>query len=164
MEIKPNISTGQLTGTLSIWKLIAAFVFVNIMLIGTVALFAALDWKPVYLKFVGVSADGVIMDFKSSGGMEPGFAPVVEFNVEGQTYSVVGTYTDPQTSVVGDHIEVIYDPGNPNTALVNDFPGRLDTLMMVGGAVIPAFLLTDLILIFLIVIRIFVGRMNKSPA
>lgn len=162
MEIKTG-TTGLLAGPNAVWKLIAVFILVNVVLIGTLGLIGAFGWKSAYLKFVGVPADGVIVDFKFSIGTEAG-AAVVEYDVDGQIYTIDGPYYDLQPNVKGDHIEVIYAPSDPNIAQVGVNPIGPDELITTGGAIFLALCSTDILLLFLIGTRIFLGPKNKVPA
>lgn|GEM_PF-3179634 len=164
MQIKSGNSNGFFSGPNAVWKLIGLFVLVNIVLIGALGLIAVFEWKPAYLKFVGVRTNGVIVDFKYSVGTEAGAAPVVEYNVNGQTYTVIGTYSDQQTSELGSHLAVIYAPSDPNTAQVDEDQIGFNELLAAGGAILLALVVTDFALIVLIITRIFMRRALKVTA
>lgn len=50
------------------------------------------------------------------------YSPVVEFNVNGQTYTFEsGNASDPPAYQVGDVVEVRYDPTAPSTAQIDSY-------------------------------------------
>jgi hypothetical protein len=155
MEIKLGTATGRLAGPQAKWILIAVFILVNILLIGVIGIFGAIKWKSIYLQFAGVPGDGLVVDFRSSGGVRPSSAAVIQFNVDGQTYTFDGTYFRPQPNERGDHLDVVYDPNDPTIAMVNTYQERWETLVKIGGGICPSLLLTNLILLFILITRKF---------
>jgi hypothetical protein len=81
------------------------------------------------LQFNGVATTGTVVsieEFKSSSRHNAVFLLTVEFEANGQTYSVKGNayYPTLDHSWVGESMDVIYDPQDPNTAMINTFNER----------------------------------------
>jgi hypothetical protein len=85
---------------------------------------------------------------KTSEGYCCVYSPVVEFQVNGQTYSFENdTASSSPDYEIGSEVRILYDPADPNTAQINTFASR----WLFPITIIPAMLLAALILnIFMI--------------
>ncbi len=99
--------------------LLVGFNLLFIFFIGLFLYFANRDYQ---LNQNGESVMGTVVGLEESESPEDGccvYSPIVEFTVGGQTYTFDSGYaTDPPRYVVGDQVEVAYDPDNPQTAEV----------------------------------------------
>lgn len=83
-----------------------------------------------YLQSNGETATGVIADLERESSPTPGdnfvYRLVVEYEVDGRTYTVksYAAYGALATYEVGDSIDVIYDPNDPENAQVDIFTER----------------------------------------
>jgi hypothetical protein len=76
------------------------------------------------------------------------YSPVVEFTVNGQTYSFDGgNASDPPAYRVGEVVSVIYDPSDPSTAQINKWTER----WLFPIIIIPAMIFTAAILNFFMI-------------
>lgn len=83
------------------------------------------------LQFNGVVTTGTVSETKEIPNRNLAFPSsdyqlTVSFEVDGQTYTTLSNiYYPPQDGDwVGEPMQVIYDPTNPNTALINNFNER----------------------------------------
>ena len=71
----------------------------------------------------GEITTGIVSLMEESNTNEGGccvYSPVIEFQVNGQTYTFEGdNATYPPTYEVGEEVRVIYDPADPSNALIN---------------------------------------------
>jgi hypothetical protein len=83
------------------------------------------SWK---LENVGMTTTGIVVRLEESDSAEGGccvYSPVIEFTVEGQTYSFEGdTASYPPDYAVGEEVSVLYDPNDPDTAQINKWIER----------------------------------------
>lgn len=83
-----------------------------------------------YLQLNGETATGVIADLEKESSGRPGdnvvYRLVVEYQVDGTTYTVksYAAYGALATYEVGDSIDVIYNPNDPEIAQVDIFMER----------------------------------------
>lgn len=93
----------------------------------------------------GVTTTGTVVRLEESDSAEGGccvYSPVIEFTVDGQTYSFDGdTASDPPAYRVGEEVSVLYHPDEPETAQINKWSER----WLFPIIIIPAMLLTALI-------------------
>lgn len=93
----------------------------------------------------GVTTTGTVVRLEESDSAEGGccvYSPVIEFTVDGQTYSFDGdTASDPPAYRVGEEVSVLYHPDEPETAQINKWTER----WLFPIIIIPAMLLTALI-------------------
>jgi hypothetical protein len=76
------------------------------------------------------------------------YSPVVEFQVNGQTYSFENdTASSSPDYQIGGEVKVRYDPANPNTAQIDTFSAR----WLFPIIIIPAMILGSLILSFFMI-------------
>ena len=84
-------------------------------------LFAA--YKSFNLSRDGETTTGIVTSLSESSTGEGGccvYSPVIEFEANGQTYTFEGDNASyPPAYRVGEEVRVIYDPTDPNTALIN---------------------------------------------
>ncbi|HNO95385.1 MAG TPA: DUF3592 domain-containing protein [Anaerolineales bacterium] len=81
------------------------------------------------LQFNGSTTTGTVIsleEFKSSAGHNAVFILTAEFKVDGQPYTVTGNayYPTLDHSWQGELLDVIYDPRDPNIAMINTFEER----------------------------------------
>lgn len=83
------------------------------------------------LQFDGEITTGTVSETKEIPNRNPAFRIsdyqlIVSFEVDGQTYTTISnTYYSPlDHDWVGEPVEVIYDPLDPNIALINNFNER----------------------------------------
>ena len=89
-----------------------------------------------YLQTHGEVTRGIIAHMEEESGTKPGSGPVyrlvVEYDVDGKTYTVRSYYAYGNLAAyeVGDSIDVIYDPDDPGNAQVDIFNERwLDPIL-----------------------------------
>jgi len=76
------------------------------------------------------------------------YVPIVEFEVDGKTYSFEGdTASDPPQYDVNENVPVLYDPSDPNTAQINKFSER----WLMPIILIPAMIFASIILTFFMI-------------
>lgn len=84
----------------------------------------------LYLQTHGVTTTGTVVDAIEHPGVRPntvgGYELIVEFNVDGETYTFKGNsnYKPKGSSWVGETMPIIYDPDDPNRALIDTFEER----------------------------------------
>ncbi len=82
------------------------------------------------LQFNGTVIMGTVSEIRELPNRNPAFPSsdyqlIVSFEVNGQTYSTISnTYYSPDREWMGESVNVIYDPADPNTALINNFNER----------------------------------------
>ena len=103
------------------------------------------------LETTGGVAEGEVTCLEESSSPEGGcctYSPVVEFEVNGQAYSFDGdTASYPPEYEVGERVEVLYDPNDPNTAQINKYSER----WLMPILLIPSMLCGSIILTFFMV-------------
>jgi hypothetical protein len=76
----------------------------------------------------GQTTTGTVVRLEESNSSEGGccvYSPVIEFHADGQTYSFEGdNASDPPAYEVGEAVNVIYRPSDPNTAQINKWSER----------------------------------------
>lgn len=107
-----------------------------------------ISWQ---LENEGERATGTVVRLEESSSSEGGccvYSPVIEFDVNGQTYSFEGdNASNPPAYNVGEEVNVLYHPGNPDTAQINKWSER----WLFPIIIIPAMLITALILNFFLI-------------
>jgi hypothetical protein len=75
----------------------------------------------VQLESKGIVNEGIVVDMDASTtDGSTTYAPIIEFQANGQTYSFKGGISsNPPQYSVGDQVNVLYDPDNPETAQIN---------------------------------------------
>ena len=103
------------------------------------------------LETSGSTTTGTVIEMEESSTNEGGccvYSPVIEFQVNGQTYTFDGgNASDPPAYQVGETVPVIYDPSDPNTAQINKWSER----WLFPIIIIPAMLFAALITTFFLV-------------
>ncbi len=106
------------------------------------------SWK---LENEGETTTGTVVRLEESDSTEGGccvYSPVIEFDASGQTYSFEGDNASyPPAYEVGEEVNVLYDPANPDTAQINKWTER----WLLPIIIIPAMLITALILNFFMI-------------
>jgi hypothetical protein len=85
----------------------------------------------ISLQTKGVTTTGTVTSVEEFSDNDPSFPQssykvTVSFEVDGVTYSVKGSafYKAEGNSLVGDSMPIIYDPDDPNIALIDTFQER----------------------------------------
>ncbi len=107
---------------------------------------ASVSWK---LQSVGEVTTGTVTrleESKTSEGYCCLYTPVVEFQANGQTYSIEnGSASDSVDYTVGSDVKIRYDPANPNTAQIDNvierwlFPVLIIPSMIFGALIVNFF-------------------------
>jgi hypothetical protein len=99
----------------------------------------------------GETTTGTVIEMEESSSSEGGccvYSPVIEFNVNGQAYTFEGgTASYPPEYVVGEQVQVLYDPADPNTAQLNKWTER----WLFPIIIIPAMLFAALLVNFFMI-------------
>jgi hypothetical protein len=99
----------------------------------------------------GTTTTGTVVRLEESNSSEGGccvYSPVVEFITNGQTYSFEGdNASDPPAYDVGEVVNVIYHPSNPDTAQINKWSER----WLFPIIIIPAMICAALVLNFFMI-------------
>jgi hypothetical protein len=99
----------------------------------------------------GQTTTGTVVRLEESNSGESGccvYSPVVEFNANGQTYSFEGdNASDPPAYKVGEVVNVIYHPSDPNTAQIDKWSER----WLFPIIIIPAMILAAMIMNFFMI-------------
>jgi hypothetical protein len=126
--------------------LIANLFFAAFCLWGAYA--ASVSWK---LETTGEVTTGTITRLKESETSEGYccvYAPVIEFQANGQTYSFESDTASNQTDyTVGTQVSVRYDPVNPDTAQIDNFMER----WLFPAIIIPAMVFSSLLVTFFMI-------------
>ena len=128
-----------------------ATVFANLFLMGF-CLWGVYAANTAYrLEQNGEVVQGEVVRLEESSSTEGGccvYSPVIEFEVNGQAYSFESSNASyPPAYEVGERVEIIYDPANPNTAQINKWHER----WLFPIIIIPAMILTSIILTFMMI-------------
>lgn len=103
------------------------------------------------LETTGVVAEGEVTRLEESSDSDGGcctYSPVVEFEVNGQTYTFESENASyPPAYEVGESVQVLYDPNDPNTAQINKYSER----WLMPIILIPSMLCGSVILTFFMV-------------
>jgi hypothetical protein len=99
----------------------------------------------------GETTIGEVIRLEESDSSEGGccvYSPVIEFDADGQTYSFEGDNASyPPAYDVGEDVNVIYDPANPDTAQINKwterwlFPIIIIPVMLIGALILNFFMI-----------------------
>lgn len=99
----------------------------------------------------GETTTGIVTRMEESESNEGGccvYSPVIEFQVNGQTYSFDGdTASYPPEYEVGEEVRVLYNPADPNNAQINKFSERWLMPIILIPAMIFAALLVNFFMI-----------------
>jgi hypothetical protein len=125
------------------------FLLSNLLFTGFCLWGVYMMYASVQLQSKGVVTEGIVveMDASTTDGSTT-YAPIIEFQVNGQTYSFKGGISsNPPQYSVGDRVEVRYDPDNPKTAQINKSSER----WLVPLILIPAMIFSALIVNFFLI-------------
>ena len=107
-----------------------------------------ISWK---LDNEGQTTIGTVVRLEESDTSEGGccvYSPVIEFDVSGQTYSFEGDNASyPPAYDVGEEVNIIYQPSDPDTAQINKWTER----WLFPIIIIPAMIITALVLNFFLI-------------
>jgi hypothetical protein len=128
------------------WIIFANLFFAGFCLWGVYA--GYISWK---LEQQGEKTTGTVVRLEesdSSGGGCCVYSPVIEFKANGEAYSFEGDSASyPPAYKVGEDVNIIYDPANPDTAQINKWTER----WLMPIIVIPAMIITALVVNFLLI-------------
>lgn len=141
-----KVSSGVNKLTIGCSIIFANLFFAAFCLWGVYALFTAYK-----LETSGNTTTGTVIELEESSSNEGGccvYSPVIEFQANGQTYTFEGDNASyPPAYQVGETVQVIYDPGDLNTAQINKWSER----WLFPIIIIPAMLFASLLLTFFLV-------------
>lgn len=102
----------------------------------------------------GETVTGGVVRLEESDSSDGGccvYSPVIEFNLNGQTYSFEGDNASyPPAYEVGESVSVLYDPADPHTAQINKwserwlFPILIVPAMTLGALIVNFFMIRAL--------------------
>jgi hypothetical protein len=128
------------------WTIFFNLFFAGFCLWGAYA--GYVSWK---LDSEGEKTTGKVIRLEESNDSESGccvYSPVIEFEANGQTFTFEGdNASDPPAYKVGEQVEVIYDPANPDTAQINKWTER----WLFPIIIIPAMILAALVMNFFMI-------------
>lgn len=128
------------------WILFANLFFAGFCLWGAYA--GYISWK---LDKEGETTVGRIVRLEESDSSDGSccvYSPVIEFEANGQTYSFEGDNASyPPAYDVGEQVNVIYHPNDPDTAQINKWTER----WLFPIIIIPAMILTALVVNFILI-------------
>ena len=136
------------------WIIFANLFFAGFCLWGVYA--ASISWK---LENEGVTTTGTVVRLEESDTAEGGccvYSPVIEFTAsDDQKYTFEGgNASDPPAYDVGETVNIIYDPKEPDTAQINKWTER----WLFPILIIPAMLLTALIVNIVLIRQLWRGE------
>ena len=131
---------------LGCWIVFANLFFAAFCLWGAYAAYTS--WR---LDKEGETTTGRVVRLEESSDSDGGccvYSPVIEFKVNGQTYSFEsGNASYPPAYDVGEEVKVIYHPNDPNTAQINKWTER----WLLPIIIIPAMIFTALLVNFFLI-------------
>jgi hypothetical protein len=99
----------------------------------------------------GETTTGTVVDLNESSDPEGScctYSPVIEFTVNGKPYIFTGdNATNPPAYQVGEEVEILYDPANPDTAQINKWTER----WLMPIILIPAMIFASLVVTFFMI-------------
>jgi hypothetical protein len=126
-------------------------IFANLFFAGFCLWGAYAGYTSWRLEQNGETTTGTVVRMEESDTSEGSccvYSPVIEFVANGQTYTFEGdNASDPPAYGVGENIQVLYDPANPDTAQINKwserwlFPIIIIPAMLFGALVVDFFLI-----------------------
>ena len=136
------------------WIIFANLFFAGFCLWGVYA--ASISWK---LENEGVTTTGTVVRLEESDSAEGGccvYSPVIEFTAsDDQKYTFEGgNASDPPAYDVGEMVNIIYDPKEPDTAQINKWTER----WLFPILIIPAMTLTALIVNIVLIRQLWRGE------
>ena len=109
---------------------------------------AYISWQ---LQTNGKTTTGIVTRLEEQSSPENGcctYVPVIEFEVDGRTYSFEGgTASNPPAYHLNEEVTVLYDPADPNTAQIDKFLER----WLMPILLIPSMICTSIIVTFFMV-------------
>ena len=128
------------------WTIFFNLFFAGFCLWGAYA--GYVSWK---LDSEGEKTTGKVIRLEESNDSESGccvYSPVIEFEANGQTFTFEGdNASDPPAYDVGEEVNVIYDPKDPDTAQINKWTER----WLFPIIIIPVMILAALVMNFFMI-------------
>jgi len=128
------------------WIVFANLFFAAFCLWGAYAGYTS--WR---LEQEGERTTGIVTRLEESSDGDGGccvYSPVIEFDAGGQRYSFEGgNASDPPAYDVGEQVQVLYDPADPETAQINKWTER----WLFPIIIIPAMLFAALLVNFFMI-------------
>jgi len=136
------------------WIIFANLFFAGFCLWGVYA--ASISWK---LENEGVTTTGTVVRLEESDSAESGccvYSPVIEFTAsDDRKYTFEGdNASDPPAYDVGETVNIIYDPKDPDTAQINKWTER----WLFPILIIPDMTITALIVNFVLIRQLWRGE------
>jgi len=123
-------------------------IFMNLFLAGFCLWGVYAAYTGWQLQTRGETTTGTVVEMEESNTTDGGccvYSPVIEFNINGQTYSFDGGNASyPPEYKVGEVVDIRYDPVDPNTAQIDSYFERWAFPI----CIIPAMTITALVLNF----------------
>lgn len=123
------------------------WLLLNLLFVGMVALAGALALKSWRLVATGGIAPGRVVEVVEVYREGTLYYPVIEYEVDGVTYTFTGRTEAPATYAEGETVRMRYQPGDPARARIDSFmelwglPAILVPYSLVSAAVTNAFFL-----------------------
>ena len=128
------------------WTIFFNLFFAGFCLWGVYAGYTS--WK---LDNEGLTTTGIVVKLEESDDSEGSccvYSPVIEFDANGQTFTFEGDNASyPPAYDVGEQVNVIYDPANPNTAQINKWTER----WLFPIIIVPVMIIVALIMNFFMI-------------
>lgn len=128
------------------WTMFFNLFFAGFCLWGAYAGYTS--WR---LENEGEITTGTVVRLEESSDAEGGccvYSPVIEFEAGGRTYSIEGdNASDPPAYEVGEVVQVIFDPADPETAQINKWTER----WLFPIIIVPVMILAALIVNFFMI-------------
>ncbi len=141
-----NVSKGVNRVQIGCTAVVINLLFIGFCLWGVYAGFT--NWK---LQTNGETATGTVVYLNEQSDSEGGcctYVPVVEFNANGQVYSIEGnTASYPPAYELGERVPVLYDPADPQSAQIDKWSER----WLFPIIIIPSMLIAALVTNFFMV-------------
>ena len=128
-----------------------ATVFANLFFAGFCLWGAYAGYTSWRLEQSGETTTGTVIEMEESSSAEGGccvYSPVIEFSANGQAYTFESSNASyPPEYEVGEQVQVLYDPSDPETAQINKWSER----WLFPIIIIPAMLFAALLVNFFMI-------------
>ncbi len=125
------------------------FLFANLLFTGFCLWGVYMLYVSVQLETKGKITEGIVveMDASTTDGSTT-YSPIIEFEANSETHSFKGNISsNPPQYSIGDRVDVRFDPGNPDTAQIDNSSERWLTPLIL----IPAMLIAAIIVNFFLI-------------
>ncbi len=142
VEFRPMRSPSR-AGALSFWQG-CGLILENVAALAMAAVGAYFGFTSFTLMQGGHTVQGAVTELVESQSEDGGvsYAPIVEYEVDGQTYSFnTRNYSNPPAYHVGQQVTVLYDPAKPGFGRINN----VWELWLLPGILCPAALVMFLV-------------------